>query len=83
MSIKKGCVSANGWRPVQKIRQLMEREREITISHSYREANMCADGLANIGCRSSTNLIVYDDCPNQIRQVYLDDVEGVPTPLLV
>jgi hypothetical protein len=60
----------------------MEREWEITINHSYREANMCADGLASVGCCNSTNLIVYNNCPNQISQRYLDDVK-VPTPLLV
>jgi len=41
----------------------MEHEWEITISHSYREANMCADGLADVGGCSSTNLIEYDNCP--------------------
>ncbi|MCI17069.1 ribonuclease H protein, partial [Trifolium medium] len=47
-----GIASSSCWSLVRRIRQLMEREWEIKIQHSYCEANKCADMLANIGCDS-------------------------------
>ncbi|MCI32337.1 hypothetical protein A2U01_0053550, partial [Trifolium medium] len=37
------------WSLVCQICHLIERDWEIRIQHSYREANKCADMLANIG----------------------------------
>ena len=36
---------------VQNIRRLLEMVWEVKVQHSYREANTCADALANIGCK--------------------------------
>jgi len=53
---------------------------QITL---YNLIDMCVGRLYNIGWCGNTNLIVYDDFPNQIRMGYLDDVNGVTTPHLV
>jgi len=41
---------ASGRSLVQKIRQLLQMEREVKVKHSYRKTNRCADALANIRC---------------------------------
>ncbi|MCH81618.1 ribonuclease H protein [Trifolium medium] len=42
--------SVVGWRLIQEIRRLLSLEWEINVYHSYREANLCVDALANMGC---------------------------------
>jgi hypothetical protein len=34
----------------QQIRKLIQLEREVKIQHTYYEAKMCSDTLANIRC---------------------------------
>jgi hypothetical protein len=52
------------------------------INHSYREANKCADVLANIGCTIDTHMhiVYYDTCPRECHNVILADVLGIATP---
>jgi hypothetical protein len=38
------------WSIVCQIRRLLQYDWEIYIQHSYREANRCADMLANMEC---------------------------------
>lgn len=45
---KEGCASS--WSLVSKIRRLLQSDWEVKIYHVYREANKCADVLANMGC---------------------------------
>ncbi|CAL5433729.1 unnamed protein product [Camellia sinensis] len=39
-----------------------------SISYTPREANKCADGLANLGATHQDNLVVLDDAPSAILQ---------------
>jgi hypothetical protein len=42
------------------IRRLFELDWEVTISHSYREANWWVDALANMGCDLDCNVVFLD-----------------------
>jgi hypothetical protein len=61
----------------------LERDWEIEIQHSYREANKCADLLANIGCDSGGPLIYYESCPTPLSLLFAADIMGVATPRLI
>jgi ribonuclease HI len=65
---------------VMRIRSLLEMEWEVVINHSYREANKCADVLANIGCTIDTQMVYYDSCPRECFDVMSADVMGIATP---
>jgi ribonuclease HI len=41
--------SVVGWCLIQEIRRLLALDWKIKVCHSYREANACADVLANMG----------------------------------
>jgi ribonuclease HI len=61
----------------KQIWHLLDMDWCVEISHSYREANKCADALANIGCSLNHEILVFDDCPSHIRDIYRDDRMGV------
>jgi ribonuclease HI len=65
---------------VMRIRKLLELDWEVVIDHVYREANKCADMLANIGCTLDTHMVYYDICPIECHSVMLADVLGIATP---
>jgi hypothetical protein len=45
---------------------------------------MCADALANIGCSlDHKNVIFYDDCPINIKDILLADVMGISTARII
>ena len=46
----KGYGSLSGRSLVFEIQRLINLDWEIVVKHSYREANQCADALANFGC---------------------------------
>ncbi|KAK2430741.1 Polynucleotidyl transferase, ribonuclease H superfamily protein [Trifolium repens] len=75
--------NAMGFRLVQRIRQMLELNWEVSISYNYREANRCADGLANLAFTLLEEIEYYDVCPDLIKSLYDDDVSGVTTPRLV
>jgi len=64
------------------IRSLLELNWEVRICHTFREANPCADALANLAC-DGFSLIIYEQCPVQMRLCFLDDYVGVATPRLI
>jgi ribonuclease HI len=39
----------------EKIRRLLDLEWEMVVHHSYREANQCANALANLDCSIVSN----------------------------
>jgi ribonuclease HI len=83
-SIKNGDGgNAMGYRLVQRIRQMLELNWEINISHSHREANRCADGLAELAFTLLDDFQFHDVCPEFIKGYFDDDVSGVSTPRLV
>jgi ribonuclease HI len=78
-----GTTSSSCWSLVRRIRQFLERDWEIKIQHSYREANKCADLLANIGCDSGGPLIYYESCPTPLSLLFAADIMRVATPHLI
>ncbi|GAU13356.1 hypothetical protein TSUD_192680 [Trifolium subterraneum] len=54
-----GCMGM-GWLEVclgSRIQTLLELEWEVRVCHMNREANLCADVLAHIGCSMGSNVI--------------------------
>jgi ribonuclease HI len=68
---------------VKQIKMMLEQEWSVEISHSYREANKCADALATLGCSLSYDIVVFDSCPEFLRELYLADIQGSAAPRLV
>jgi ribonuclease HI len=75
--------SVLGWRLIQEIRHLLSLDWEILVCHSYREANACADALANMGCDHGPELRVYDQCPASLISLLQADVMGITTPRVI
>jgi ribonuclease HI len=77
-SIRKGeGSSATGCRLVQRIRQLMELDWEVKLWHDYREANHCANGLTEMSLNIHGEIVFFDSCPEQIKELFDDNVSGV------
>lgn len=53
------------------------------MSRVYREANFCADGLANLEIEAEGNFTIFQDCHDQIRHFVPADIAGVATPHVV
>jgi ribonuclease HI len=68
---------------LKQIWKLLDLDWEVDISHSFREANKCADALASVGCSVSNNSIFYDVCPHFISNFVLEDRLGVTSPRLI
>ncbi|GAU11214.1 hypothetical protein TSUD_342040 [Trifolium subterraneum] len=75
--------SVIGWRLIEEIRRLLALEWEVKVCHSYREANACADALANMGCEHGLGLRMYDQCPPRLSSLLLADVMGITTPRII
>jgi ribonuclease HI len=71
------------WSMCTRIKRLLRLNWEVRICHTYREANMCADALAHIGCELGNTLMFYESCPTQIRYLVAADAVGMSTPILV
>jgi ribonuclease HI len=56
---------------------------EIIACHSYREANACADALANMRCDHSSKLRVYDQCHASLSTLLQADVMRITTPRVI
>ncbi|GAU34393.1 hypothetical protein TSUD_217330 [Trifolium subterraneum] len=82
--LKKGnSTSSLGCSLLKQIWQLLEMDWLVEINHTYREANMCADALTNIGCSFDFNIVFYDSVPSQLRDIYQFDLLGNTTPRLI
>jgi ribonuclease HI len=75
--------SSSGCSLLKRIWRLMQHDWIIEISHIYREANKCADALANFGCTLDFNSVFYDSCPTHIMDMYNFDILGHSTPRLI
>ncbi|XP_074301475.1 uncharacterized protein LOC141632870 [Silene latifolia] len=64
---------------------IMDSSWHADIFHIYREANACADWLANEGVKQSQQLVRYDlsNLPSQLYKLMQKDVGGVAWPRLV
>jgi hypothetical protein len=75
---------------VERIRRLLELDWEVVVRHSYREANFCADALANHGCLMENDSVFFAACPSKfslcgilnlssIREILIRDSETTIT----
>jgi hypothetical protein len=60
----------------QSIFRLLEGFQEVRINHVFREANRCANMLANIGC-DSLDIVFFEHPPSEVIQILDDDFKGV------
>jgi ribonuclease HI len=83
-AIKSKCShSLVGGSLLKQIWRLLEMDWEVEVSHIYREANKCADALANIGCSLDYETLYYDVCPAQLSDLVAADSMGISTPRLI
>jgi ribonuclease HI len=68
---------------IKQIRRLLDMDWLVEIAHTYREANKCADALANIGCSLDYDIMFFDSCPSRISEICKKDRVGNTTPRLV
>ena len=60
-------------------RNLMDREWEVQVLHTYHEANAIADALAKRGTYQQHILFIYSSCPNFVYVCYVRDSAGHET----
>jgi hypothetical protein len=77
---KEGSIMGNML--IRKIYKLLEDFQEVRIINVFREANRCADMLANIGCKISDNIVYFVQPPSEVVQL-VDDYRGVSFPRTV
>lgn len=58
---------------------LMDRDWEVQVLHTYREANTCADALAKRGAHQQHILSVYSSCSSFVYVCYVRDLAGLGT----
>jgi ribonuclease HI len=68
---------------VERIRKHIDLDWEVVVHHSYREANFCADALANHGCLMEHGSVFFTACSSKFSHLMLADVMGIVTPRLV
>jgi hypothetical protein len=81
---KSRCLnSAVGRVLVKHIWRILELDWKVEVSHTYREANRCADTLDNIGCSADYETMMYDVCPSHLSDLLAADCTGLSTPKLI
>ncbi|PNY17996.1 ribonuclease H [Trifolium pratense] len=75
--------SAKAWSIIRRIKQLLDLNWNVRISHTCREANRCADVLANMWCIAQHGLHVFDIPPPKVVSVLDNDLRGVSLPRIV
>jgi hypothetical protein len=58
-------------RLIKKNRQVLDLNSKINICHSCRETNRCVNVLADIGCESYTNMMIYEQCHIQVSLFWI------------
>ncbi|KAF7807224.1 ribonuclease H [Senna tora] len=58
------------------IRSLLAGFTEVLVQHRWRQANVCADWLANLGASKSQGRLVLSAPPVELKQLMLADVVG-------
>jgi ribonuclease HI len=75
--------SVPGCALMKKIIELLDGPWEVQITHVYREANRCADMLANMGSEGSSGINYFENPPTRVLQIVEDDARGVSFPRLI
>ncbi|KAK2365720.1 Polynucleotidyl transferase, ribonuclease H superfamily protein [Trifolium repens] len=68
---------------MKKIYKTLEDFQEVQIIHVFREANRCADMLANMSCSNTGSIVYFEHPPAEVIQIVDDDYRGVSFPQLV
>ncbi|MCH94985.1 putative non-LTR retroelement reverse transcriptase, partial [Trifolium medium] len=68
---------------LKKIRSLLDGPWEVKIIHVFREANRCADMLANMGSEGPIGFEFFANPPPRVMQIVDDDIRGVSFPRLI
>jgi hypothetical protein len=68
---------------VEQINKMIALDWEVELRHTYREANKCANALANYGCMGSVENKIFDCCPEFIKDLFVADSLGITTPRLI
>jgi ribonuclease HI len=66
---------------MKRIRDLLTGSWDVKIMHVFREANRCADMLANKGSEGNHEIEFFDHPPSWGRQIVDDDFRGVAFPV--
>ncbi|GAU46467.1 hypothetical protein TSUD_402340 [Trifolium subterraneum] len=75
--------SAMGIALIRSIRRIIALNWNVKVYHSYRESNLCADAFANLGCALDENIVFFDTCSSQIRNLLFADISGHTTLRLI
>lgn len=70
-------------RLVQAIKNKLMEIGQYYIKHIYREANGCADAIANATHNSQGDVVMFEQSPNILSTLLFADVVGVSTPRLI
>lgn len=66
------------WDPtVQKFKELLARNWDCTLKHTYREGNMCADAMAASFYQLPNGLHVFENPPPEVALSLLADRMGI------
>ena len=65
---------------IHEIKSLLNKDWMVQVAHIYREANYCADYLANVAIQSSLGCVYLDRPPSGIQNLLFNDMVGVATP---
>ena len=68
---------------IQEVRRLILQQWTVKITHVWREANRCADALANVGFSCPVGLYVWDCPPNYVKDILFQDATGEHFPNFV
>jgi ribonuclease HI len=50
---------------IQRIRQLLSKDWNVVINHTFQEGNACADVLAKMGASTNSPLVILEESPPQ------------------
>lgn len=64
---------------LRSIKELCERDWELSFHHVYREANFCADRLANMGIISPHSFVLYREPPDFLKDLLGFDSRRIGT----
>ena len=62
--------------PLDDCMLLIDQTPQVRIKHTYREANKCADRLANLGLFQSVNFLFHSDPPIELIPLIEADSQG-------
>jgi ribonuclease HI len=62
---------------IQRVRQLLSKDWNTVINHTFREGNACADLLAKMGASANLPLVILENPPAQLSSALRADAWGV------